>query len=294
MDNKKIAGHISAVFCCLVWGTTFISSKILLDIFTPIELLFIRFVIGFAILCIMSPKILKVKSKEDEIYFAISGFTGVGLYYLLENVALTYSYASNVGVIVSSAPLFTAILAFFFIKEEKLTKNFFIGFVSAMAGIILISFNGASQLQLNPIGDILAVFAAFIWGIYTITTRKITQKGYTTIEMTKRIFLYGVILMMVLMPFTGFDVKMSDFKEPVVIFNIIYLGVCASALCFVAWNYTMKVLGAIKSSVYIYTVPVVTVIASVIILNEKITAMTVAGTVLTLMGLVLSERKKES
>jgi drug/metabolite transporter (DMT)-like permease len=75
------------------------------------------------------------------------------------------------------------------------------------------------------------------------------------------------------------------------VFNIIYLGLGASALCFVTWNFAVKVLGAVKTSIYIYIVPVITVITSTLILHEKITFLSGMGTVLTLAGLFLSESK---
>lgn len=76
-------------------------------------------------------------------------------------------------------------------------------------------------------------------------------------------------------------------------FNILYLGLGASALCFVTWNFTVKELGAVKTSVYIYMVPVITVVTSVLILHEQLTALADIGTILTLIGLFLSEYKPE-
>ena len=73
--------------------------------------------------------------------------------------------------------------------------------------------------------------------------------------------------------------------------NLIYLGVGASALCFVTWNYAVKVLGAVKTSVYIYIVPVITVVTSVIVLKEEITGLAGIGIGLTLIGLFLSLAK---
>ena len=75
--------------------------------------------------------------------------------------------------------------------------------------------------------------------------------------------------------------------------DILYLGLGASALCFVTWNFAVKELGAVKTSVYIYMVPVITVITSVLILHEKLILLAGIGTVLTLIGLFLSEYKPE-
>lgn len=128
--------------------------------FQPIEILFIRFVLGFLVLLAACPKRLKTETAAQERTYAAAGLCGICLYYLLENIALTFTMASNVGVIISIAPFFTALFSHFFTRsDEKLRVQFFVGFVIAMAGILCISLNG-SQLQLNPLGDLLAVAAA--------------------------------------------------------------------------------------------------------------------------------------
>jgi drug/metabolite transporter (DMT)-like permease len=229
---------------------------------------------------------------QQELTFAVTGLCGICMYYLLENIALTYTMASNVGVIISVAPFFTAILSHAFLKEEgRLQANFFLGFVVAMAGIFLISFNGA-KLELNPTGDLLALLAAFVWACYSVLTRKISGYGYHTILTTRRVFFYGILFMIPTLFLFDFKLELGRFANPVYLFNIIYLGLGASALCFVTWNFAVKVLGAVKTSIYIYMVPVITVVTSVLILHERMTALSIVGTLLTLAGLFLSERKE--
>lgn len=196
--------------------------------------------------------------------------------------------ASNVGVIVSVAPFFTAILSRVFIKEEKLSVSFFIGFVTAMTGIMLISFNGA-RMSLDPAGDLLALLAAFVWACYSILTKKISGFGYHTILTTRRVFCYGLLFMLPLLPVLDFAPQLYKLAAPANLINLLYLGIGASAICFVTWNFSVKVLGTVKTSAYIYIVPVVTVITSALILSEEITLLSVVGTLLTLAGLLLSK-----
>lgn len=291
MEHKPTAGHLAAIFTIIIWGTTFISTKVLLVDFQPVEILFMRFVLGFAALLLACPRRLKKTGARQEVTFAAAGLCGICLYYLLENIALTYTMASNVGVIVSAAPFFTAMLTCLFLKqEEKLRPAFFIGFAIAMAGICLISFNGA-KMDLNITGDLLALAAAAVWACYSVLTRKISSYGYSTILTTRRIFFYGILFMIPALFLFGFQVKPSLLTDPVNLANLIFLGLGASALCFVTWNFAVKVLGAVKTSVYIYMIPVITVLTSALILHEKITPMAAAGTVLTLAGLILSERR---
>ena len=291
MDKGTGTGHITALITIVIWGTTFISTKILLADFTPIEILFFRFLMGLLVLIAVYPKRLGIKDKKQELTFAAAGLCGICLYYLFENIALTYTMASNVGVIVSVAPFFTAVLSHVLRKtEEKLKAQFFIGFIVAITGICLISFS-SSELKLNPIGDILAIVAAFVWAVYSLLTRKISGYGYNTIQITRRIFTYGILFMLPFLFVFDFSLDVQRFAEPEYALNLIYLGLGASALCFVTWNYAVKVLGAVKTSVYIYIVPVITVVTSVIVLKEEITWMAAVGIGLTLIGLFLSESK---
>jgi drug/metabolite transporter (DMT)-like permease len=214
--------------------------------------------------------------------------SGVTLYYLLENIALTYTFASNVGIIISIAPFFTAIFAHLFLDGEKLKFPFFSGFMVAITGIFLISFNGSCNLKLNPLGDILAVSAAVVWAAYSVLTKKISSFHYNIIQSTRRTFFYGLLFMIPAALVSGFAPDIKQLMQPVNLFNILFLGIGASAFCFVTWNSAVKIPGAVKISVYIYVVPAITVITSVIVLDETITGITVTGIVLTLAGLFIS------
>lgn len=290
MERKQTAGHLAALFTIIIWGTTFISTKVLLTDFQPVEILFFRFVMGFIALLIVCPRRLKGTTLHQEIMFVGAGFCGICMYYLLENIALTYTLASNVGVIISVAPFFTAILTHLFLKgEEKLGVKFFVGFIIAIAGIFLISFNG-SRLELNPTGDLLALLASFVWACYSVLTKKISEYGYPTILTTRRVFFYGIIFMIPALFLFDFRLELQRFTDTVYLFNIIYLGLGASAMCFVTWNLAVKILGPLRTSVYIYMVPIITVVTSMLILQEQITVLAGIGTALTLVGLFVSER----
>lgn len=295
MDKKKaIVGHLLASVTIFIWGTTFISTKLLLEAFSPIEILFLRFTIGFVALLLIYPHRLIIKGKKQELYFAGAGLCGVTLYFLLENIALTYTFASNVGVIVAVSPFFTAILAHWFLAGEKLSWRFFAGFVLAVIGIGIISFNGSSHLQLNPLGDILAVSASAVWAVYAVLTKKISEFHYNTIQATRRIFFYGLLFMLPALPVFGFKPDVNQLTQPVHLFNILFLGLGASALCFATWGSAVNILGAVKTSAYIYAVPVITVATSIIVLRERITGIAVMGIVLTLAGLLASQSKSFS
>ncbi|MEK3768994.1 DMT family transporter [Paenibacillus sp. FSL R5-0887] len=292
MNQRKInTGHLLALLTILIWGTTFISTKILLKDFTPVEILFFRFLIGYFVLLLIYSRPIRTTSFKEELLFISAGLCGVTLYFLIENIALVYTLASNVGVIVSIAPFFTAVIAHFFLEEEKFHRQFFIGFLIALAGIILIGLNGSFLLQLNPIGDLLALLAPVVWAIYSVLMRKISLLKVHTIGATRRVFFYGLLFMLPPLFLFDFQLGLSRFKEISNVAHLLFLGLGASALCFLTWNKAVGILGAVKTSVYIYIVPVITVAASALVLNEKITWAILTGTFLTLTGSYISERK---
>ncbi len=294
MKSDTARGHLAAFVTILIWGTTFISTKVLLRVFTPIEILLIRFVVGYAALWCVRPRRLKVTDKKQEWIFAAAGLCGITLYYLLENIALTLTLASNVGVIISIAPFFTAIFAWLFLHDRRPGVRFVLGFLMAMAGIALLSFGKDASLQLNPMGDLLGVAAAVIWAAYSILTKKVSGFGYDTILTTRRIFFYGLVFMIPISFSMGVHVELRDFAVAGVLPNLLFLGLGASALCFATWNTAVKHLGSVKTSVYIYMVPVITAVTSALILHETLTATAVCGIVLTLAGLFLSEKRMQN
>lgn len=291
MKNKRTLAHILALFTSVVWGTTFVSTRILItNGLSPHGIMFVRFIIGYIMLCILSKGRIKVKSLKEEFLFALAGLCGMTLYQLFENVALSYTQASNVSVLISIAPLITGILASRF-SGEKLTNSFLLGFIISISGIFIIGLNDSFVLKISPKGDLLAILGAVVWGFYSIITKALGSRGYNIIIVTRRIFFYGMTITAFVMPALGFDITLSYFTTPKFLFNLMYLGLIASAICFVTWNYAIKILGATKSSVYIYLNPLITILFSVMFLSEHITTYMVIGTVLIVTGLLISEMR---
>lgn len=284
-------GHFAAFFTVIVWGTTFISTKILLLDFTPLEILFFRFTLGFLVLCLARPKRLVTKGPAEEKYFAAAGLCGITLYFLLENIALLYTYASNVCLILAFVPFMTALATKYLCGEESLSPNFYVGFFSALLGVVLIVFNDSVILKLNPIGDLLAFLAGIVWAMYSVLLRKISSFHYDTVLCTRNIFAYGLILMLPALFFMDFEWGLYRLDDHANLFNLLYLGVGASALCFGTWSWAIKILGPVKTSMYIYITPVVTLITSALILDEKITWIAFVGTLFIFSGLFISGRR---
>jgi drug/metabolite transporter (DMT)-like permease len=271
-----------------VWGITFISTKILLGSMDPVEILFLRFFIAYFALWIIYPKIHRIESLNEEFLFLILGLSGVTLYFLGENIALKYSLASNVGLLVSAAPILTAILAHFFTKDEKFSNNLLLGFFVAFIGIFLVIFNGSFILKLNPFGDFLALLAALMWAVYSIFLKRLGNK-YSYIYITRKIFFYGLLTMIPAILFFKPNIDLKKLLAPQLMGNLLFLSFIASSLCYVLWNKAVSIIGAVKASNYIYMIPLITIITSSIVLKEKITVLAIFGTLFIVAGVYISE-----
>lgn len=264
------------------------STKVLLEYLTPFQILLCRTLLGFLALCLVRPHILCLKKPSHELLVAGAGLTGTFGYYLAENTALQFADASFVSIAVSTAPLFTALLSFVLLRERGLGLRFVVGFVLAITGIALISLQ-EGPAHASALGVALCILAAFAWGIYSIIVKRLSDLGYETIAITKRIFAWGLLYMLVIHLATGARLPLDALAQPVVWGNLAFLGLLASAGCFVTWGYSVKHLGPTLASAYIYLQAPITVIWAVLLLSEPLTLGIVAGFVLVIAGLAISE-----
>ena len=289
MTSTERQGHLLALFTIFVWGATFVSTSYVLKDFSPLAVLIIRIVLAILALAIAKPRILKLKTLKHELYFIGASLFGVSLYFLLENYALTYTFSGNVSVIVSTAPFFVAIAMRWFGVGEKLTKYFYIGFIIAIFGISMMSFSSDQHFQLNPLGDLLALLSAISWAGYSVFLKKIESFGYDTMMATRRIFVYGLLECLIFLLFIPTSFPLSALLKPLNAFNFLFLGLCASALCFVTWSFAIRRLGAVKTSLYIYLSPVITIVIAWLLLKDPLLPSALLGAAFTLIGLVISQ-----
>ena len=290
MSRSPAFGHLLALAVSIVWGTTYISTKVLLDAFHPVEILIFRFVLAWAILFLCAPKPHLPRSFPSELPFLGAALSGLTFYSLLENYALTFSMASTVGLIVSSAPMFTALLLWLCRRTTRPGASFFVGFVLAMAGIALISLAEGESFDFNPIGCLLALGSAISWGIYGLCLESAQRQGLNDLLVTRKVFFYGLLSMSFYFLFEPLTWKAEILARPVVWMNLLFLGLIASMLCYLMWNASVKVLGAERATNYLYVNPLVTMLTSSIVLDERITLAALFGCVLIICGVYWAER----
>ena len=294
MKTKIFTGHLAALFTIIVWGTTVISStKLLTGGLSPAEVIICRFLLAFVLLNIIYPPRLKFEGIKREMMYAVSGLLGVTLYFFLEIVALQYTKAANVSVIFATSPFFCGIFSLFSKRADKPKLNFFIGFMLAITGVILVTFEDGFAFDLNVTGALFAIGSALSWGLYSLLSKTIGTYGHNVIQTTRRIFMYGLIFMIPTVFIFDVDIKhFALLADMEMLFNLLYLGLCASGICFLTWSKATNTLGPVKATTYIYGTPLVTIIFSYFFLqNQALTVQLFIGAALIIAGLVISVTK---
>lgn len=285
-NTKGILPWIAAIFVVAVWGETFISSKVLLNAgLSPADIFFYRFFLAYIFLWAFSHKRLLAASFKDEFLTFILGIFGGSLYFLAENSALKYSTASNVAILVGSAPLVTALLVAVFNRSERMNGRQLTGSAVAFIGMALVVLNGKFVLKLNPLGDALAIGAASTWAVYSIVIRSLSDR-YDVRFITRKVFFYGLVTIAVyFLVADPLKFDMAMLSRPVVWGNLLYLSLVASLGCFLLWNWSLSNLGTIRTTNLIYGQCFFTMVIANVVLGEEITWMAVLGTVVLILGM---------
>ena len=288
----KAIFHIMAIAVAAIWGTTFISSKVLIqEGLSPAEIMLLRFAVAYIGIALFTRERWLCDSWKDELLMVALGITGGSLYFLLENTALVYTQASNVAIIIAATPLLTTIAIDLISRQERVNRSIYYYSIISLIGVALVVFNGKFILKLNPIGDMLTLGASIMWVLYSIIILKVQGK-YSSAMISRKIFFYGVLTLLPYFAFESMDITWELLCKPVIAGNLIFLGVLASLVCYVARNMVIEKLGAINSTNYLYLNPVVALVTSYLVLDERITLLAIIGTEMILAGVALSQRKE--
>ena len=279
-----LKGHLFALLSVTAWGTSFLVSKNLMEDLSPVQLMVLRFIIAWLALWVIHPK-WRFHWKEEGQFLGLT-LIGNTLYFLAENTALRLTLTSNVSILVSAAPVFSALMMRFFADGEKLSKRQAAGIGIAFMGVLFVVLNGVFVLKLSPAGDLLAIAAAVFWALYGFGAKQILER-FDSFLITRKLMFYGILTSLPLLAAEkGLPpLRLLSLGEGCGLF---YLGLVCSALCYLMWNEAIDEIGAMKTNLYVYAVPVVTMLASALFLREKITAVGLIGVALVVGGMMLS------
>ncbi len=305
MGKSRLKYHLLALAVVAVWGVTFVCTKVLIGAgMHPVAIFFIRFVMAYAgiwayIGLTGQSRKLWYGWKEEGVFLFL-GITGGSFYFLTENTALAYTQATNVAFLVCSAPLFTAIFTLIYkrfrkgrfadgMEDIRLGWPLVGGTLLALTGMALVVFDG-QRLQFSVQGDLLAIGAALCWAAYSMYMGQMTR-DYGAVTATRKVFFYGLLT---ILPFLG---GVSESFSPAILgrtevwSNLLFLGLVASLVCFIAWNLVMDKLGNVSSTNYVYLNPVFTLLTAMAFLGEKMTLLAAIGSAAILAGVIWAGRK---
>ena len=307
MNRSLIGYHALALLVVVIWGVTFVCTKVLISAgLMPAQIFAIRFLLAYvgiwAVCLFRKGQAVKMLSDTflDEAIFVFLGITGGSFYFLTENTALAHTQACNVSFLVCSAPLFTALLTLvvkrFFhgriargLEDIRIGWPLVIGTLLALGGMAVVVFDRQS-LQFSPKGDLFAIGAALCWALYSIFMAQMTSK-YGAVFATRKVFFYGLLTIIPFLLNGDPATVRAALSQPYVILNLLFLGLIASLACFIIWNLVMSKLGNYTSTNYVYLNPFFTLITSMIFLGERMTLLSAAGSIAIVLGVILAGKK---
>lgn len=290
IENNKL-WYFIAIVIVGIWGLTFISTKtLIMHGLTPQEIFVLRFLMAYVGIWLIAPHKLMADSWKDEFLLLLGGVTGGSLYFLTENTALEYTYATNVSFIVCTTPLLTTLLFLWVDKETHASRALWMGSLLALLGVAFVVYNGNFVLKLSPVGDCLSLSAALLWAFYSLLMKRLFQH-YDTNFITRKIFFYGLVTILPAFLFRPWSFPLHELLHPVVWSNLLFLGVLASLICYAVWNVVLKRMGAVRASNFLYLNPLFTLLGSVMWLDERLTFMAFVGVLCIVSGLYVAAKR---
>jgi drug/metabolite transporter (DMT)-like permease len=277
----------------LFWGLSFIWSSVLLQYYQPVTIIFIRLIISSAFLFAIIHFFWSDERIERKDYklILLSALFNPFLYFLGENYGLKYSTPTISAVIIATIPVFSPLIAYLSFRE-KLTPVNFVGIAVSFGGVILMLITGNLTLAADIRGVLFLFGAVFAALLYSVTLRKLTAK-YSALVLIAWQNLIGIFLFLPF--FLLFEAK-SITEVTItgeIIISMMLLAILASSVSFVFFAHSVKLLGISKTNIFSNLIPVFTAIFSYFLLSEEFTIQKIAGILLVIGGVYLSERSKK-
>ena len=294
MTKQKIIPIAEALFAVVVWGASFIATKVALQDVSPITVVWLRFGMGVVILgiAVTIRKQFALPKRNEWGYFALVGFLGITFHQWMQSTALQTSRASTTAWIVATTPVFMALLGWLALKE-KLTRLQTGGIALATLGVLLVVSNcdptTISFKQFGAPGDILILISSLNWAVFSALSRRGLREHPAT-RMMFYVMTLGWLFSSVL-----FFTSSGPHELPQLTSNgwmgITFLGVFCSGLAYIAWYDALQALPTGQLGAFLYLEPPVAVIIAAIILAEPITWAALLGGGIILFGVWMVNRK---
>ena len=292
---NRIPPVVLLIIATILWGGNFVIGRAVANDLPPFTLAFFRWCVALIVFLPIIYTALKREWPQIKKHWAIVlvlGFTGVASFNTLVYIALHYTTSINASLMNMLTPVIIYILSFFFLKE-KLNRNQIIGTVISFIGVITIISNGSikalQHFSFNK-GDLIVIIAVILWSVYSLLVKQYAKElpGHTTFFVSIAV---GIIMLLPFYIFETFTTSMVIHWSATSIFAILYTGILASIVAFIAWNTGVVKLGANRAGIYLNFIPVFASIFAVIFIGEKLILSKVIGGLLVVTGVFWTGRK---
>jgi drug/metabolite transporter (DMT)-like permease len=293
----NIKAILKALFAVIVWGASFVATKIALQYTTPITIVWLRFSMGVCILGFATAlkKQLALPKGKDWAYFALLGFLGISFHQWLQSTGLQTAQATTTAWIVATTPIFMALLGLFILRESLALYQVG-GIFLATFGVLLVVTKGNLAVlttgKFGSIGDFLILISALNWAVFSTLSRSGLKKHPAT-RMMFFVMSFGWVFTSILFFST------SSLGQIVGIpwngwIAILFLGVFCSGIAYIFWYDALQVLPVAQTGAFLYFEPIVTVIVASIVIREAIVLASIIGGITILIGVWLVNRPTKS
>ena len=286
--NFSYIGILSLIFAMFIWASSFIALKAAMEDLGPFTVIFLRMLIASLCFVYFIKSFLKYDfSKKDVKFILLLALFEPCLYFIFESKALQLTSASQAGMITSLMPIITAMAAGYFLKEI-ITKQLIFGSLIAMSGAIWLSLQGTTSISSpNPLLGNFLEFLAMVCGAgYTITARYLSDK-YSALFITAIQAFIGAIFFAPLFLYEYFTIPLNITMNSFL--WVLYLGVVVTLAGYGLYNYALTKIQASKAAVFVYLIPVFTLILAYFVLNEKLSIIEFIACLVILVGVFISE-----
>lgn len=293
--TSSFKGYLKLLFAVLVWGVSFVATKIALQEVSPTSVVWLRFGIGVVILgaATIIRKEFRWVTRKEFGYFALLGFIGITFHQWLQSTGLITAQAITTAWIITTTPIFISVLGWFFLKEELLPIHMF-GIGAATAGVLLVLSKGdigsIVEGSFGSFGDLLVFISAPNWAIFSVISRK-GLKRYTPTFMMFYVMVTGWLFTSIL--FFGNNHQSEIFAVSVQgWYAILFLGICCSGLAYIFWYDALKILPASSVGSFLYLEPIAAILFAALLLNETVLISTMIGGLCIFFGVWLVNKRK--
>lgn len=297
MGERKIIPYLEVLFAVLVWGASFIATKVGVRDVTPITVVWLRFGMGVLILgmAVAARREFAWPAKNEWAYFALLGLLGITWHQWLQSTGLVTAQASTTAWIVATTPIFMALLGVLVLKE-KLSAGQVGGILLAAVGVLLVVSKGdlASVFRgkFGTPGDYLIMLSAPNWAIFSTLSRRGLQK-HPAARMMFFVMTFGWLFTSIGFFAGGHFDQIAKLTSNGWI-GVAFLGIFCSGLAYIAWYDGLQAIAASQVGAFLYLEPLVAVVVAAAILSEPVTWASLAGGAVILLGVYLVNRPKKA